>query len=80
MGCGRQRPKPVLVRVTRGPEGVVVDAAMRLGGRGAYVCRDNRDCVKRALARGSFARALKASLGPAGAVLPDRLLEAVQVR
>ena len=75
VGCGRQRPRTGLVRVTRGPEGAVVDAAMRLGGRGAYVCRDNPACARRALDRGSFARALKAPLGPAGAVLPARLLE-----
>jgi len=63
LGCGRQRPQRELVRLALDASGVVaVDKARRLFGRGAYLCPDVT-CLKRALARGSVARALRVSTG-----------------
>ena len=77
VGCGRLRPRTDLVRVTVRPDvGWVVDVCMTMGGRGAYLCRD-RECLKRAVSRGSMARSLRASLGPQTAALAERLQQAI---
>jgi len=74
VGCGRQRPQDELVRLTTDPdEGIVVDRERRRGGRGAYLCLDS-NCVKRALARGSIARALRAA--GSGTAWAERILDA----
>ena len=66
VGCGRSRPKPDLVRIiVDGDRGAVVDVESRLGGRGAYLCRDAA-CLERAMARNSLARALRRPLFPPG--------------
>ena len=58
------KPRSEMVRIiVDGDRGAVLDVKMRLGGRGAYLCR-NRECVDRALERGLLARALKRSLFP----------------
>jgi len=58
IGCRAVRPKPELVRLVRGPDGVVRPDA-RGPGRGAYVCPEPR-CVAQALERGRLARAFRA--------------------
>ena len=59
-GCREESPKRELIRVVRTPEGeILVDAAGRHPGRGAYVCR-KRECVLEAMKRNALARALKA--------------------
>jgi predicted RNA-binding protein YlxR (DUF448 family) len=51
-----------------GPLTAVIDAEGRLGGRGAYLCRDGEsarpqaDCLARAIRRGSVGRTLRASV------------------
>jgi len=48
-----------LVRLVRGPDGVVVvDRTAAAPGRGAYVCAE-RQCVEEALKRGRLARAFR---------------------
>ncbi|MDQ3619812.1 MAG: YlxR family protein [Actinomycetota bacterium] len=69
-GCRRRRPQSELIRVVRGPDGVVsldrgaavrgasgASATGRSPGRGAYVCADG-SCIERALRTGAFVRAL----------------------
>ena len=57
VGCRRVRPKAVMVRIVRGPDGSVnVDRSGHAPGRGAYVC--GRECLR--LARGRLGRALRA--------------------
>ena len=73
LGCRRARPKGVLVRLIRMPDGtVVVDSAGRAAGRGAYVCPDT-ECLERGLSRGRLGHAFKkpseASLNLAAGVL-----------
>ena len=59
LGCREARPKSRLVRLIRARTGiVVVDAAGRAAGRGAYVCPDPA-CVQRALIRGRLAHAFR---------------------
>jgi uncharacterized protein len=59
LGCREARPKSGLVRLIRVRSGiVVVDAAARAAGRGAYVCPDAA-CVERALVRGRLAHAFR---------------------
>jgi predicted RNA-binding protein YlxR (DUF448 family) len=76
VGCREVGGKAGLVRVVRGPDGVVrVDLTGRAPGRGAYV-HPRTDCVGRA-AKGSLARALRATLGPgeAGRLLDELTTE-----
>jgi predicted RNA-binding protein YlxR (DUF448 family) len=57
------RPKRELVRVVRGPDGVVFwDATGKRPGRGAYVC-DNAACLEQALKTKRLERSLETSLG-----------------
>ena len=59
LGCREARPKSGLIRLVRVRSGiVVVDAAGRAAGRGAYVCPDTA-CVERALIRGRLAHAFR---------------------
>ncbi len=62
VACGRSAAKRDLVRVVRTPEGdVLVDAAGKLSGRGAYLCSDPA-CLRHGVEKGRLARALKATL------------------
>jgi predicted RNA-binding protein YlxR (DUF448 family) len=61
-----------------GPRVAVVDDEGRLGGRGAYLCRDSDgerprpECLQRAIRRGSVGRTLRASV-----TLDPKLVESV---
>ena len=61
-----------------GPRLAVLDTDGRMGGRGAYLCRDedgrrpNTDCLARAIRRGSVGRTLRASV-----TLDPKLVESV---
>ena len=62
VGCRKAREKTELVRLVRTPEGkVLVDARGKLGGRGAYLCRDDA-CWQIAEKRRAADRALKVRL------------------
>ena len=87
-GCRRKRPQSELIRVVRGPDGVVrldqsssgrkapgAPVTGRAPGRGAYVCADD-PCVERALQTGALARAL----GPHGPELAQDLRAATKNR
>jgi len=87
-GCRRRRPQSELIRVVRGPDGVVrldqhgpggkasgASVTGRAPGRGAYVCADD-PCVERALQTGALVRAL----GKHGPELPQVLRAATKNR
>ncbi|MDR1295932.1 MAG: YlxR family protein [Deltaproteobacteria bacterium] len=66
-GCRARKPKAELARLavvrTGGPSGpaVVPDPKGGLPGRGAWVCRDNPQCLARAALKSRLARALRVS-------------------
>lgn len=48
-GCGEMKPKNMLVRVVKSPEGVIsLDRSGKANGRGAYICH-NAECYKKAV-------------------------------
>lgn len=74
--CRTKRPKGELLRVARSPDGtVVLDAAGRAPGRGAYVCRD-RGHLQEAPAR--IATALRLSRRDELARLREEMEEEVR--
>lgn len=59
VGCMVSKEKHQLIRVA-GYEGVLtVDPAGRAPGRGAYVCKDNPDCLEKAYKRRALERSLQ---------------------
>ena len=63
VGCRSKTEKRALIRVVRGPDGVIaLDLTGRAPGRGAYV-HQSRMCLKEAVRRGSIAKALRVPLG-----------------
>jgi len=63
VGCRAKAPQAELLRVIQNSGRLVADPRRRLPGRGAYVHRAS-DCVRRATARGGFARAFRTQLAP----------------
>jgi predicted RNA-binding protein YlxR (DUF448 family) len=63
VGCRERAPQAALLRVGLAGGGLVADPRRRLAGRGSYV-HPVTDCVRRASARGGFARAFRAQLAP----------------
>ncbi|MEW6058538.1 MAG: YlxR family protein [Actinomycetota bacterium] len=62
VGCRRKSAKRELLRIVRGPGGILrIDPAGSGEGRGAYVHRDPA-CADVAIGRGAFARALRMGL------------------
>ena len=62
VACRTSRPKGELVRIVRRPDGdVTIDETGRVGGRGAYLCRD-AGCWKIGLEKGAIGRALEVPL------------------
>ena len=64
VGCREPRPQSQLVRLARCRDGVRHDLRKRLGGRGAYLCRDLR-CIEAAAQRDAapLRRALRGAAG-----------------
>lgn len=63
VGCREMKPKNELIRVVRSPDGsVLLDTQGKAPGRGAYVCRDNSVCLKRALKQRQIERQLQITL------------------
>lgn len=59
VGCMVSKEKHQLIRVA-GYEGVLtVDLTGRAPGRGAYVCKDNPDCLEKAYKRKALERSLQ---------------------
>ncbi|MCU1416621.1 MAG: YlxR family protein [Schumannella sp.] len=58
LGCRQRAPRSSLVRVVARDGRAVVDAAVRLPGRGAWVHPDS-GCIENAIRRKAFGRALR---------------------
>ncbi len=59
IGCGRKQAKSELFRFVRDNEGHVrPDIQQKLGGRGAYLCF-NEKCLETAVRRNKFSRAFR---------------------
>lgn len=62
LGCRKKKNKTDLIRVVKASDGTVrVDEAMKLDGRGAYICRDEK-CLSRSLKSKALSRALKTEI------------------
>ena len=61
VGCRQHVPRSSLVRVVARDGRAVVDAAARLPGRGAWV-HPNSGCIRTAVQRKAFGRALKTTI------------------
>ncbi len=58
-GCGEMKSKKELLRILRNDdEGIIIDAAGKKNGRGAYICPD-AECLKRAKKSKGIERSLK---------------------
>jgi uncharacterized protein len=60
VGCREVLPKRTLIRIVKGPEGVVVDSTGKTHGRGAYL-HDRRSCWTHGI-KGALDHALKTEL------------------
>lgn len=60
VGCHEIMPKRSLIRIVKGPEGVMIDLTGKSHGRGAYL-HDERSCWVRGL-KGSLAHALRTQI------------------
>lgn len=60
VGCREVLPKRSLIRIVRTSEGIQIDHAGKMAGRGAYL-HDRRSCWERGL-KGALARALRTTL------------------
>lgn len=61
IACRQGAGKRALIRLVRGPEGVLVDPTGKLPGRGAYL-HPAQSCWQKALAHGMINRSLRVSL------------------
>ncbi len=61
-GCGEMKPKALLVRVVKSPEGEIsLDTTGRKNGRGAYICNSTA-CFDKAIRKRAFERAFGVGL------------------
>ena len=64
VGCREEKPKNLLIRVIRTPEGeILLDETGKANGRGAYICK-SADCLKMAVKNKGLERSLKAQIPP----------------
>ena len=59
--CNERKEKKDLIRVVVSENGVVVDTTLKMNGRGAYVCRDEK-CISNARKRKSLDRSLQVNV------------------
>ena len=57
VGCMESKPKRELVRVACYEGQVSLDPTGKAKGRGAYICKENAACFRKALKKRAFARA-----------------------
>lgn len=64
VGCRARKPKKELLRVVRSKDGLVkLDFTSKASGRGAYLCIDNIDCLKKSMKSKALDRMLETSIG-----------------
>ena len=69
-GCREMKPKIELIRIVKTPEGEIKLDTGRLGGRGAYLCK-NADCLKKVRKNGALKRAFETEI-------PDEILTEIE--
>lgn len=62
IGCMESKEKNALVRIVAQEGKVTIDLTGRAKGRGAYLCRNSRECWKKAAKRKAFERSLGISV------------------
>ena len=65
IGCGAQRPKKELIRLSRDDGRIVIETTGEQLGRGAYLC-PSKSCFQGAVKRKTFQKALSITLDEAG--------------
>ena len=62
VGCRQMKPKTELLRIIRMPDGSFhVDAGLKAGGRGAYICR-NAECIRCAIEKRGLERSFRTGI------------------
>ncbi len=67
-GCGEMKEKRQLVRIVKSPESadtsgeISVDTTGKKPGRGAYICKGNPECLKKARKAGRLERAFSCKI------------------
>lgn len=62
VGCNEMKSKKEMLRVLKTAENeVILDAAGKLNGRGAYLCK-NEECLKKAIKHKGIERSLKMNI------------------
>ncbi len=71
LGCGESKPKIMLARIVRAPDGTVsLDLTSKKSGRGAYVCK-SVECLKKCRKRRAIERSLEVEI-------PDEVYTAIE--
>ena len=71
VGCGERRHKQELLRVVRGPDGVIsLDFTGKKSGRGVYICNDAK-CFAKAKKSGKLSSHLECEI-------PDEVYSALE--
>ncbi|KAF1084567.1 hypothetical protein SPSYN_02345 [Sporotomaculum syntrophicum] len=75
VGCQEMKPKKLLIRVVRTPEGTIeIDRTGKRSGRGAYIC-PNKECLDKALKGKRLEKSLKHAINQE---IKESLLERVE--
>ena len=61
IACRQMKPKGELIRIVKSGETVNLDITQKLGGRGAYICR-NEECIDTAKKRRALSRHFKTAI------------------
>ena len=68
VGCGKRAHKSEFIRIAATADGIVaIDEKSSLGGRGAYLCKDEA-CLKKAIKNGRMSKTLRINV-------PDEIYE-----
>ncbi len=69
VGCGEMKEKKQLIRIVKAPDKedgsrgeISVDMTGKKPGRGAYICKDNPECLKKAKKTRRLERAFSCSI------------------
>ncbi len=63
VGCRQRFNKKELIRIVRTPEGeVAMDSTGKLSGRGAYICKENSECLEKAIKSKALERHLETNI------------------
>lgn len=61
IACRQMKPKKELIRIVKNGDETVLDIHQKLGGRGAYICK-NEECIDAAKKRRALSRHFKTAV------------------